>query len=98
MLAGADKVSINSAAVRDPAIVGRAAEKFGSQAIVVAIDAKRVSAEGETPRWNIFTHGGATTPASMRWISRARSSISAQARSCSPRWTGMAPRPASTSP
>ncbi len=58
MLAGADKVSINSAAVRDPAIVGRAAEKFGSQAIVVAIDAKRVSAEGETPRWNIFTHGG----------------------------------------
>ncbi len=58
MLAGADKVSINSAAVRDPAIVGRAAEKFGSQAIVVAIDAKRVSAEGESPRWNIFTHGG----------------------------------------
>ena len=58
MLAGADKVSINSAAVRDPAIVGRAAEKFGSQAIVVAIDAKRVSAEGERPRWNIFTHGG----------------------------------------
>ncbi len=58
MLAGADKVSINSAAVRDPAIVGRAAEKFGSQAIVVAIDAKRVSADHEPPRWNIFTHGG----------------------------------------
>jgi imidazole glycerol-phosphate synthase subunit HisF len=58
MLAGADKVSINSAAVRDPSIVGRCAEKFGSQAIVVAIDAKRVSAAGEAGRWSIFTHGG----------------------------------------
>jgi imidazole glycerol-phosphate synthase subunit HisF len=58
MLAGADKVSINSAAVKDPEIVARAAERFGSQAIVVAIDAKRVSAEGEPLRWSIFTHGG----------------------------------------
>jgi imidazole glycerol-phosphate synthase subunit HisF len=58
MLAGADKVSINSAAVKDPTIVGRCAEKFGSQAIVVAIDAKRVSAAGEAARWSIFTHGG----------------------------------------
>ncbi|GAB5374599.1 MAG: imidazole glycerol phosphate synthase subunit HisF [Acuticoccus sp.] len=54
LLAGADKVSINTAAVRDPAFVGRAAEKFGAQCIVVAIDAKRV-ARG---RWEIFTHGG----------------------------------------
>jgi imidazole glycerol-phosphate synthase subunit HisF len=58
MLAGADKVSINSAAVKDPTIVGRCAEKFGSQAIVVAIDAKRVSADGKADRWEIFTHGG----------------------------------------
>jgi imidazole glycerol-phosphate synthase subunit HisF len=58
MLAGADKVSINSAAVKDPTIVARAAEKFGSQAIVVAIDAKHVSAPSETGRWEIFTHGG----------------------------------------
>jgi imidazole glycerol-phosphate synthase subunit HisF len=58
MLAGADKVSINTAAVRDKAIVGRAAEKFGAQAIVVAIDAKRVNAGGEADRWEIFTHGG----------------------------------------
>lgn len=58
LLAGADKVSINSAAVADPSFVGRAAEKFGDQCIVVAIDAKRVSAEGEAPRWEIFTHGG----------------------------------------
>jgi imidazole glycerol-phosphate synthase subunit HisF len=60
MLAGADKVSINSAAVRDPEIVARAAEKFGSQAIVVAIDAKAVARPGEAPRWEIFTHGGRT--------------------------------------
>lgn len=58
MLAGADKVSINTAAVRDPSIVGRAAERFGAQAIVVAIDAKSVSSPGEPPRWEIFTHGG----------------------------------------
>jgi len=58
MLAGADKVSINSAAVADRSIVGRAADKFGAQAIVVAVDAKRVSAPGEAGRWEIFTHGG----------------------------------------
>ena len=58
MLAGADKVSINTAAVKDRAIVGHAAEKFGAQAIVVAIDAKRVSGPGEADRWEIFTHGG----------------------------------------
>ncbi|RMF13374.1 MAG: imidazole glycerol phosphate synthase subunit HisF [Gammaproteobacteria bacterium] len=56
--AGADKVSINTAAVFNPEFVGEAAERFGSQCIVVAIDAKQVSAEGETPRWEIFTHGG----------------------------------------
>jgi imidazole glycerol-phosphate synthase subunit HisF len=56
--AGADKVSINTAAVTDRQFVGRAAEKFGVQCIVVAIDAKRVSGEGEPPRWEIFTHGG----------------------------------------
>lgn len=58
MLAGADKVSINTAAVNDRAIVGRAADKFGAQAIVVAVDAKRVSGAGEPARWEIFTHGG----------------------------------------
>ena len=61
MLAGADKVSINSAAVADRSIVARAAEKFGAQAIVVAIDAKqtrRRGVDGEEDRWEIFTHGG----------------------------------------
>ena len=56
--AGADKVRINSAAVKNPEFVREAAERFGSQCIVVAIDAKQVSAEGEPYRWEIFTHGG----------------------------------------
>jgi len=58
LLAGADKVSINSAAVADRRIVRAAAEKFGSQCVVVAIDAKQVSKPGEPARWEIFTHGG----------------------------------------
>ena len=56
--AGADKVGINSAAVHNPEFVREAAERFGSQCIVVAIDAKKVIAESETNRWEIFTHGG----------------------------------------
>jgi len=58
LLAGADKVSINTAAVANPNFVAEAADKFGNQCIVVAIDAKRVSAAGEADRWEIFTHGG----------------------------------------
>lgn len=56
--AGADKVAINTAAVHNPEFVKEAAEKFGSQCIVVAIDAKKVSKEGEPNKWEIFTHGG----------------------------------------
>ncbi|MEH6625576.1 MAG: imidazole glycerol phosphate synthase subunit HisF [Motiliproteus sp.] len=56
--AGADKVSINTAAIFNPEFVKEAAERFGSQCIVVAIDAKKVSKEGETDKWEIFTHGG----------------------------------------
>lgn len=59
--AGADKVGINSAAVKNPEFVKEAAEKFGSQCIVVAIDAKRVSVDGEPNKWEIFTHGGRTS-------------------------------------
>src|SRR4030095_12198601 len=55
---GADKVSINTAAVNRRGFVKEAAEKFGDQCIVVAIDAKKVSKPGETDRWEIFTHGG----------------------------------------
>ncbi len=56
--AGADKVAINTAAVFKPEFVKEAADRFGSQCIVVAIDAKSVSKKGEPPKWEIFTHGG----------------------------------------
>ena len=56
--AGADKASINTAAVKDRSFVRAASEKFGAQCIVVAIDAKKVSGAGEPDRWEIFTHGG----------------------------------------
>jgi cyclase len=56
--AGADKVGINSAAVFNPEFVREAAQRFGSQCIVVAIDAKKTSVKGEPDRWEIFTHGG----------------------------------------
>lgn len=58
LTSGADKVSINTAAVSRRAFVKEAAEKFGDQCIVVAIDAKSVAKPGEPPRWEIFTHGG----------------------------------------
>ncbi|MCB1851163.1 MAG: imidazole glycerol phosphate synthase subunit HisF, partial [Gammaproteobacteria bacterium] len=55
---GADKVAINTAAVFNPEFVKQATERFGSQCIVVAIDAKQVSSPGEPLKWEIFTHGG----------------------------------------
>lgn len=58
--AGADKISINTAAVKDPEFVRRAASQFGSQCIVVAIDAKQVASEDEM-KWEVFTHGGRNT-------------------------------------
>jgi cyclase len=58
LASGADKVSINTAAVNDRGFVKEAAEKFGDQCIVVAIDAKKVSGPDEPDRWEIFTHGG----------------------------------------
>lgn len=70
--AGADKVAINTAAVNDPEFVRQAAERFGSQCIVVAVDAKRVSAEDEEPRWEIFTHGGRNPTGldAIDWVKR----------------------------
>lgn len=60
LLAGADKVSFNSAAVANPDVVAEAADRFGAQCIVVAIDAKTIEtdAKGQGTRWGIFTHGG----------------------------------------
>jgi cyclase len=68
LLAGADKVSINTAAVKTPEFVGEAAEKFGSQCIVVALDAKQVA----PGRFEIFTHGGrnATGIDAVAWAKR----------------------------
>jgi cyclase len=58
--AGADKVSINTAAVQDRSLVARAADKFGSQCVVVAVDARRVANDAAPHRYEIFTHGGRT--------------------------------------
>jgi imidazole glycerol-phosphate synthase subunit HisF len=69
--AGADKVSINTAAVARRAFVKDAAEKFGDQCIVVAIDAKKVSKAGEDDRWEIFTHGG-RNPTGLDAVAYAR--------------------------
>jgi len=70
--AGADKVSINTAAIFNPEFVKQASDLFGSQCIVVAIDAKKVSQVGETNRWEIFTHGGrkATGIDAIEWAQR----------------------------
>lgn len=70
--AGADKVSINTAAVFNPEFVASAADKFGSQCIVVAVDAKRVSKDDEVDRWEIFTHGGRkpTGIDALEWVQK----------------------------
>jgi len=72
---GADKVSINTAAVARRAFVKEAAEKFGDQCIVVAIDAKKVSQPGEAGRWEIFTHGG-RKPTGLDAVAYAREVVS----------------------
>jgi imidazole glycerol-phosphate synthase subunit HisF len=72
---GADKVSINTAAVSRRGFVKEAAEKFGDQCIVVAIDAKKVSRPGEADRWEIFTHGG-RNPTGLDAIDYAREVVS----------------------
>jgi cyclase len=69
--AGADKVSINTAAVDRRQLVAEAADKFGAQCIVVAIDAKRVSPRGTPARWEIFTHGG-RNPTGLDAVAYAR--------------------------
>ncbi len=75
LASGADKVSINTAAVQNRNFVIEAAEKFGDQCIVVAIDAKKVSKEGHKDRWEIFTHGG-RNPTGIDAVSYAREVVS----------------------
>ena len=70
--AGADKVAINTAALLNPELVKQAAERFGSQCIVVAVDAKQVSGKHEERKWEIFTHGGrkATGKDAIDWVKK----------------------------
>jgi imidazole glycerol-phosphate synthase subunit HisF len=71
LLAGADKVAINSSAVEDPELITRAADRFGAQAIVVAIDARKTRTGGETG-WEVFVHGGRTSTGldAVGWAAR----------------------------
>ena len=71
--AGADKVAVNTAALRDPGLISRAAERFGSQCVVVAIDARRSSAPTALSGWEVYTHGGRTPTGvdAVAWASRA---------------------------
>jgi cyclase len=71
--AGADKVSLNTAAIKDPDLVLRAARRFGNQCIVVAIDAKRDP--GPEPRWRVYTHGG-RNPTELEAVEWARTVVS----------------------
>ena len=76
LAAGADKVTMNTAAVEDPELVRRCAERFGAQCIVVAIDARRVPGSGEEgrpPRWEVYVHGGRTPTGidAVEWAARA---------------------------
>jgi cyclase len=71
LLAGADKVSVNTAAVRNPELLTAAAERFGSQCIVIAVDAKRVA--DDPPRWEVYVNGGRTPTGldALEWVTRA---------------------------
>jgi cyclase len=76
LAAGADKVTMNTAAVEDPELVRRCAARFGSQCIVVAVDARRVMGSGEDgrpPRWEVYVHGGRTATGldAVAWTVRA---------------------------
>ena len=79
LLAGADKVSINTAAIHDPTLLAAAAERFGSQCIVIAIDAKRVADDPPSPcreeghRWEVYINGGRTPTGldALEWAVRA---------------------------
>jgi imidazole glycerol-phosphate synthase subunit HisF len=73
LAAGADKVGVNTAALKDPELVSRAADRFGTQCVVVAIDARRVDGEADaSPRWEVYTHGGRMPTAvdALEWAVR----------------------------
>ena len=89
--AGADKISVNSAAVKDPALISRAAERFGSQCVVLAIDARR-RPEGN---YEVVVAGGLPR-GWTRWNGPGKGSAGGLARFCSPPWMPTAPKPALT--
>lgn len=70
--AGADKISVNTAAVRDPSLIEKGADKFGSQCVVLAIDALRVKGQGSSSKWEVYTHGGRTATGldAVEWAKR----------------------------
>ena len=88
--AGADKISVNSAAVKDPALISRAAERFGSQCVVLAIDAKGREGGG----WEVVTAGGGPPPGWTQWSGPKKASGWGRGRSCSPPWTPTEPNQA----
>ena len=88
LMAGADKVGINTAAVNRPELINEGATAFGNQCIVVAIDAKR---EGPG-KWGVYTHGGRNPLGLMPSSGRRRSASVALEKFCSPVWTQMAPK------
>lgn len=78
LLAGADKVSVNSSAVRNPELLTRGADRFGSQCIVLAVDARRVSPGGESSRWEVVVNGG-RTPTGLDAIEWVKTGVNAGA-------------------
>ena len=74
--AGADKVSINSAAVRDPSLIDKASDRFGNQCIVVAIDARKRQ-DADNPGWDVYVRGGRENPG-LDAIAWAKKSLTAQ--------------------
>ena len=90
LLAGADKVSLNTAAVKTPQLLQAGAEAFGSQCIVLAVDARRIVGTGPVPRWEVFINGG-RTPTGTPLNGFKPLSLSAPVKFCSPAWMPMAP-------
>jgi imidazole glycerol-phosphate synthase subunit HisF len=94
--AGADKVSVNSAALADPMLIDAIGRSFGAQAVVVAIDARRDPEAADPVRdAQVFVQGGESRQAAAWSSGRARPKTAAPARFCSPRWTPMECAPAS---
>ena len=91
--AGADKVSVNSAAVARPELIDELADRFGAQCVVLAIDAKRERRRRGRSSWP----AGARRPGATRWRGRARAPSAGRGRSCSRAWTATAPTTATTS-